>query len=131
MPACSLRAIYLFIFSAVCIGGILSQENQYQTQLKVKQLIEKKAEYHRLTDGEQDGYRIKIHFGIDKEQANLVKTKFSTAFEDYPTYSDYQQPNFVVLVGDFRTKLEAFQSLQKIRLEFPNAFIVKGKIKVI
>jgi hypothetical protein len=107
-----------------------AQDNQLQTQLKVKQLIEKKAEYHRLSGGGQDGYRIKIHFGIDKEKAHTVKTKFSSRFNDYVTYEEYQLPNFVILVGDYKTKLEAFQSLKKIQSEFPNAFIVKDKIKL-
>lgn len=103
---------------------------QTQTQLKVNALIEKKAEYHRLTNGEQDGYRIKIHFGIDRDAAETVRTKFTTRFTEYPTYKEYQQPNFVILVGDYKTKLEAFETLKKIQVEFPNAFIVKGKIRV-
>ena len=101
------------------------------TKTKVKIAVEKKAEYHRLTNGEQDGYRIKIHFGVDRNSADAVKTKFTSRFSEYPTQLEYQQPNFVVLVGDFKTKLEAFESLKKIQSEFPNAFIVKGKIKVL
>jgi hypothetical protein len=109
---------------------LFGQDNQTQTQLKVKQLVEKKAEYNRLTNGEIDGYRIKIHFGGDRENAKAVKTKFTTAFSEYSIYEEYQQPNFVVLVGDFKTKLEAYEALTKIQIEFPNAFIVKGNIKV-
>ncbi|MDX2172151.1 MAG: SPOR domain-containing protein [Bacteroidota bacterium] len=109
---------------------LLSQESQTQTQLKVKQLIEKKAEYHRLTGGEQDGYRIKIHFGADKDKERSVKSKFQQRFADIYTYEEYQQPNWVVLVGDFKTKLEAFQTLKKIQSDFPSSFIVKGKIKL-
>ena len=93
-------------------------------------MIEKKAEYHRLSGGEQDGYRIKIHFGVDRDQAKTVRNKFSSKFNDIAIDEEYQQPNWVVLVGDYKTKLEAFQSLKKIQAEFPNAFIVKGKIKV-
>lgn len=111
-------------------GLLRAQDNQLQTKLKVNQLIEKKAEYHRLTGGDQDGYRIKIHFGVDRDKMRIVKTKFSTRFNEFNTYEDYQQPNWVILVGDYRTKLEAFESLKKIQGEFPNAFIVKGKIKV-
>ena len=108
----------------------MGQTTQAQTQLKVKQLIEKKAEYNRLTNGEMDGYRIKIHFGGDRDVARAVSSKFSAKFNDYSTYEEYQQPNFVVLVGDFKSKLEAFESLKKIQLEFPNSFIVKEKINV-
>jgi hypothetical protein len=127
-----------FLFSVFIFlsGFLLSQENpnlnpvQNQNQLKIKQLIEKKAEYHRLTEGVQDGYRIKIHFGIDRDAAEAVKVKFTNRFPEYQTHKEYQQPNFVVLVGDFKTKLEAYESWKKIQVEFP-AFIVKSKIKVL
>ena len=114
----------------LCSQLIAAQDKQIQTQLKVQQLIEKKAEFHRLSGGEQDGYRIKIHFGVDREIAHAVKSKFSARFSDYNTHEEYQQPNFVILVGDYKTKLEAFQSLKKIQAEFPNAFIVKDKIRL-
>jgi hypothetical protein len=122
-----LRAFFFFFLASV----LNAQDNQFQTQLKVKQLIEKKAEYHRLTEGEQVGYRIKIHFGVDRDQAKTIRSKFTASFPDYIIYEDYQQPNWVLLVGDYKTKREAFEFLQKIKPEFPNAFIVKGKIKVI
>lgn len=108
------------------VSGAFAQNT---TQEKVNQLIEKKAEYHRLTNGEIDGYRIKIHFGIDKDVAKNVRSKFSSKFPDFAIYEEYQQPNFVVLVGDFKTKLEAFEALKKIQVEFTNAFIVKEKIR--
>jgi hypothetical protein len=124
------KYILVFLFINVTFLLPAQVENQLQTQLKVKQAIDKKAEYHRLTSGEQEGYRIKIHFGIDRDAAEAVRTKFASRFTDCPSYKEYQQPNFVVLVGDFKTKLEAFQTLKKIQDEFPNAFIVKDKIKV-
>src|SRR4051812_9967531 len=104
-------SLTLILFTLPFFG----QDTQLQTQLKVKQLIDKKAEYHRLSGGDQDGYRIKIHFGIDRDKAHVVKNKFSAKFSDYNTYEEYQQPNFVILVGDYKTKLEAFQSLKKIQ----------------
>lgn len=99
-----------------------------QTQLKVKQAVEKKAEYNRLTGSMQDGYRIKIHFGTDRDKANAIRTKFNARFPEYKTDEEYQQPYFVVLVGSYKTKLEAFESLKKIQPDFPNAFIIKAKI---
>jgi tRNA/tmRNA/rRNA uracil-C5-methylase (TrmA/RlmC/RlmD family) len=107
----------------------LAQNSQDQTQLKVKQLIEKKAEYHRLTSGEQDGYRIKIHFDVDRDKAKAARAKFSEKFPEYPTDEEYQQPYWVVLIGNFKTKLQAFESLKKIHPEFSSAFIVKAKIR--
>lgn len=106
-----------------------AQNGTAATEEKVNALAEKKAEYHKLSNGETDGYRIKIHFGVDRDAAKNIRTKFSTKFTDIATYEEYQQPNFVVLVGDYRTKLEAYEALKKIQPEFANAFIVKGKIK--
>ncbi len=120
----SVLAIFMVLFQFVN-----AQNSPADTQAKVEQLLEKKAEYHKLTNGEIDGYRIKIHFGVDRDVAINVRSKFSSKFSDISTYEEYQQPNFVVLVGDYRTKLEAFEALKKIQLEFTNAFIVKGKIK--
>lgn len=112
---------------------LFSQENPnssaIQTSIKVKALQEKKAEYHRYTNGECDGYRVKIHFSADRTKAKEVKARFSSKYNDVPTYEDYQQPNFVINVGDFKTKLEAYELLKKIQADFPYAFIVKSKVR--
>lgn len=105
-----------------------AQSEPSQTDLKIKQVIDKKAEYHRLTGAKQDGYRINIHFGVDKDKMKAVRAKFAARFPEYDSDEDYQQPNWVVLVGDFKTKLEAFEAFKKIQPEFP-AFIVKAKVR--
>ncbi|MFL5751883.1 MAG: hypothetical protein ACJ76F_00630 [Bacteroidia bacterium] len=91
--------------------------------------MEKKAEYHKRTDGEYDGYRIKIYFGIDKTRGREIKAKFLSRFPDHNAYEEYQQPNFVIVVGDFKTKPEAYETFKKVQIEFPNAFIIKDKIR--
>ena len=120
---------YLVLVSFLSFSQEAINGTQAQTDLKVKQLIDKKASYNRLNNGEYDGYRIKIHFGVDRIKAREVKTKFSAKFQDYNTYEDYDQPNFIITIGDFRTKLEAFEALKKVQIEFPNSFIIKSKIK--
>lgn len=120
---------YLIFVSFLSFSQEPANGSQAQTDLKVKQLIDKKASYNRLNNGEYDGYRIKIHFGVDRIKAREVKTKFSAKFQDYNTYEDYDQPNFIITIGDFRTKLEAFEALKKVQIEFPNSFIIKSKIK--
>lgn len=123
------RLVFTVFIALLAAVNSSAQDNQLQTQLKVKQLVDKKAEYHRLTGGTQDGYRVKIHFGGDHEKSKAVRAKFSARFPEYHTYEDYQQPYFVVLIGDFKTMLEAFETKKKIEEEFPGAFIVKVKIK--
>lgn len=126
--------LFSILFLALSLR-LFSQENPnsntIQTSLKVRALQEKKAEYHRRTNGESDGYRVKIHFSADKTKAREVQSKFSSKYSDIPTYEEYQQPNFVINVGDFKTKLEAYELLKKIKEDFPYAFIVKSKVRPI
>ena len=49
--------------------------------------------------------------------------------KDYDAYEEYQQPNFVINVGNFKTKLEATELLKKIKEDYPYAFIVKSKVR--
>ena len=124
-----MKHILFLIFVFCQLSALFSQENQTQTLLKVKALQEKKAEYHRRTNGESDGYRVKIHFSGDRSKAEDVKAKFDNKHADLSTIIDYQQPNFVVLVGDYKTKLEAHELLKKIKEDYPYAFIVKSKVR--
>lgn len=112
-----------------CLGFAGFSQSSPDADIKLKALTEKNAEYHRKTDGEVDGYRIKIHFGIDRTVMNTVKQKFIAKYSDIPAYEDYKQPNWVVVVGNFKTRLEAFEVFKKIQPEYPNAFIVKSKVK--
>ena len=119
----------IILFCSFSFLVVFGQENQTQTLLKVKSLQEKKIEYHKRTNGESDGYRLKIHFSADRTKAKEVKSKFDSKYTDMPTYEDYQQPNFVITVGDYKTKLEAYEALKKIKDDYPYAFIVKSRVR--
>jgi hypothetical protein len=75
-----------------------------------------------------EGYRIQIHFSGEREKAKLVKTKFLQQFPDVAAYEIYQQPNFKVRVGDFRSRLEAQKFMNELNSLFPSAFIVSDDI---
>lgn len=120
---------FILIYSIASFSQENPNSNAIQTSIKVRALQEKKVEYHRRSNGESDGYRIKIHFSADKTKAREVQAKFNSKFTDVASYEEYQQPNFVINVGDFKTKLEAFELLKRIQVEFPYAFIVKSKVR--
>lgn len=124
-----MKVLVLAAFVGFAAPALRAQNSAGATDAKVQQLIEKKAEFHRLTGGQQNGYRINIHFGVDREKSKAVKTKFAAHFTEYEVDEEYQQPNWVVLVGAFKTKLDAFAAFKRIKDEFPNAFIVTTKIK--
>ena len=96
-------------------------------EYKIKELVDKHIEIN--SKAAIKGYRVKIHFGSDKNQAKDVKGAFISKFPDVPAYEKYDQPNFNIRVGDFRTKLEAYSFLKKIQPDFPAAFIVQDEIE--
>ena len=95
---------------------------------RIKELVARHVEVNSKSN--LKGYRIKIHFGSDKTRAREIKSKFISKFPDVPAYEKYDQPNFNIRVGDFRTKLEAYRLLKEVQLEFPSAFIVQDEIEL-
>lgn len=96
---------------------------------KLKVLVSKHNEV--LRDGHAKGYRVQIYFGTDKAKAREVKSRFLAAYaSEARAYEIYEVPNFKIRVGDFRTRLEAYRFLKKIRADFPASFIVGCEIEM-
>lgn len=74
------------------------------------------------------GSRVQIFFTAKKSMALEVKTTFMEKFPDYVVLVDYDPPNFKVLAGAFRTKLQAEKLLELVREEFPGSFLVTDNI---
>lgn len=77
------------------------------------------------------GYRVRIFF--DNRQAARAESeaalkKFEGIYHDVTAYRTYANPYFKVTVGDFRTKSEAMALLDRIKKDFPSAFVVRENI---
>ena len=78
-----------------------------------------------------NGYRIRIYFDNKQNSrgaSEAAMKRFQGAFPGYSAYRSFTSPHFKVTVGDFRTKSEALQMLQRVKGMFPSAFIVKEQI---
>lgn len=101
---------------------------EFVQDYKVQELLNKHIEIN--SKAPIKGYRVKIHFGSDKNKAREIKGNFIAKFPDVPAYEKYDQPNFNIRVGDFRTKLEAYKFLKEVQVEFPSAFLVQDEIEL-
>lgn len=116
-------AIYSYSQSDEKEGKVtLLQDPQIDTL--IKQHIEYNA--HKTT---QPGYRVQIYFGNRRVQADDAKANFLKKYPDEDVYLIYQQPNYKVRVGDFKTRLEAYRFYRQIVADFGSTFIVKDEIK--
>lgn len=123
--------LFLFFVVVFCCKSYAQVADSVKVEIvqdyKIKQLLEKHVEIN--SKAPIKGYRVKIHFGTDKNKAKEVKGSFIAKFPDVPAYEKYDQPNFNIRVGDFRTKLEAYKFLKEIQPDFPAAFIVQDEIE--
>lgn len=78
-----------------------------------------------------NGYRVRIFFDnkqTARTESEAALKRFEALFHDVSAYRSYANPYFKVTVGDFRTKSEAMELLERIKHEFPSAFVVKENI---
>jgi len=78
-----------------------------------------------------NGYRIRIFFDNKQDSRSASEEalhKFQKLFHGVSAYRSFSSPYFKVTVGDFRTRSEAMQLLEKVKWDFPTAFIVRESI---
>jgi sporulation related protein len=77
------------------------------------------------------GYRIQIFFDSgnnSKSKAIKVIDEFTEEYNNVAAYLTFGEPFYRVRVGDFRKKINALGFLEKIKRNYPNAWIIKDKI---
>jgi hypothetical protein len=98
---------------------------------RIAVLLQNYIEQSRRREG-TEGFRVEIFFSSgskSREEALRKKTEFLKKFPEETAYMSFQSPNFKVRVGDCRTKNEALKLKEKIRYNYPNAFIVADMIQ--
>lgn len=133
MPTASktlVKSIVSSLFMCLIYSFAFAQDSskiEFIQDAKITDLVAKHVEINSKIPVK--GYRVKIHFGTDKNAAKEVKASFITKYTEVGAYEKYDQPNFNIRVGDFRTKLEAYKFLKEIQADFPSAFIVQDEIE--
>jgi hypothetical protein len=103
---------------------------EYIQDSKITDLMNQSQTINEKKDGKVKGYRVQIHFGSDRDKADEIKLKFTQKYTSVTAYEPYEQPNFKVRVGDFRTRVEAYKFLKEITADFPSSFIVQDEVEL-
>ena len=69
-------------------------------------------------------YTIQIFSG-NYEAAKVYLDSFSNAFPSRYTKLSFETPNYKIRVGKFAARLEGIQTLDTLRVKFPEAFLLK------
>lgn len=117
------------VLITVLLSGIL-QVHAQESDDSLAQLLVKRHIAINTSKMTMPGYRVQIFFGYQRAKATEMRTEFIRKFPQVPAYLIYQQPNFKVRTGDFKTRLEAMKFWDSIQIEFPSSFIVKDEVKL-
>ncbi len=119
------------IFGIICFSLISSYCFAQQGNVTINQdkkittLLNLKKELNK-DDNSSDSYKINIYSG-NRAGAEDAQTKYRTSYNKWRTKLVFDTPNYKILVGSYRTRLEADRALKAIKIKFPNAFIFKPK----
>ena len=96
---------------------------------RIDKLIEfKSTTIPPATAPQVDGYRVQLFFDQNKTKVNEARAKVLEIDSNYDTYIEYDAPNYNLLLGNFRTSLEAEKLRAELREHFPAAIIVDSRI---
>ena len=125
----SFFAVLILLHAAT--GTAFSQVGKLKVvgDVAVDRMIEKHIELNSRV-GTIPGYRVQIASfsgASSKTSAFNLRDSFMSDFPTVQAYVVFDEPNFKVKVGDFRTKLEAYAFLQQVKDTY-KGYIVKDNI---
>ena len=112
--------------SSYTYGGSRSKGSiEVKGDVAVQQLVEKHIELNERVRT-VPGFRIQVASlsgTASKNRAFEMKERLKESYPGVEAYVVYDEPNFKVKLGDFRTRLEAYLFLQRIRTDYPGTII--------
>jgi hypothetical protein len=122
---------YLLIFiSFLSLAAIAQNDNvTYHQDRQVTELADVYKAYNKKNDV-TDGYRIQISFSNDRQEAYNNKSKLYRDLPSEKCYVEYEEPYYKLRVGDYTTRLEAYDKLRDVIGKYPGAFVVRAKVKI-
>lgn len=131
-----MKKIASFIFIFVVFFGVKAQYNQIVTNnvtissdFDLGFVLDAHVDKNKNKTSEK-GYRIQVINSTNREEAYNMKTAVYEHNSSIKSYIVYDQPYYKLRIGDFKTRLEAYQYLDEIIDAFQSAFVVRDDIKI-
>lgn len=106
--------LFLFLAFSFLTTTVSNAQNNTNASESVRKLIAKKRAFNKKYGY---GYRIQLYYG-NETKARSTQSKFKVLFPLIYTKLVYNQPNWKVLVGNYKTKLEADKALMSFSEKF-------------
>ena len=124
-------AIFLIFIFSFLIVPVFSQNSRFTVtgDVAVNAMVERHVEFNNRVKT-IPGFRVQIASfsgANSKNNAFSLRDRFVIDYPAVQAYIVFDEPNFKVKVGDFRTRLEAYAFLQQIK-EVYKGYIIKDNI---
>lgn len=77
----------------------------------------------------QDGFRVQLFFDQNKTEVDEARKTVLRDDIEIETYVLYKAPNYVLLMGNYRSQIEAEKARSKFLHVFPEAIVVQDRIE--
>ncbi len=112
----------------VCFITIFYNFYYYSQQdPKINQLLQEKR---KAGSGifVNDKYKIQIYSG-EQSKAKTELENFKKNYKNFDATLNFQQPNYKVWVGSFKSKIEAEKALVNFKKKYPNCILINNNRK--
>lgn len=76
-----------------------------------------------------NGYTVLVFSGIEREKAFKTQNDLKLYYPDYISEMQYQQPRYLVKLGQYTYKIEAQKVFSLIKEQFPSARIIQDRFQ--
>ena len=118
----------LMLFQAWAWGQGREGDLRVESSARINELVAQKTEYSKEKNS-YPGYKIQIYYGSEKE-CYEIRDEFRTLFQEITTSIVFSTPQWKLQVGEYRTRLEADQSIVGIKKEYPAAIVLATNISL-
>ncbi len=116
--------------SAQTRGQVMVIKDARIDSLIAHRLIDTKSPLGKIANSSGRGYRVQFFISPNRNEVYAKQAVFNELYPDLRTYIIYQEPNYKIKAGDFRTRLEAQKLMHDIRPQFPTLFLLSEKINL-
>ena len=75
-------------------------------------------------------YTIQVYIGRSREEANMVREKVYRILPEEKPELGWRQPSWLVTVGEYQDRVDAYKALTKLRQTFPGAGMIRERNKM-
>lgn len=128
-----MRGLILFLIGVLLSSFVRAQYVDNTTVYggpQIEDLLDLHIKYNKAFPA-IEGYRIQLLMKAGNtalDEINEIKDEFEQKHPHITTYVTFREPYYRLRVGDFRTRLEAIEYLDRIKKSYPQAWVIKDKI---